>query len=251
MSHGGGGDERWLVSYADFITLLMVLFIVLYSMGQTDLEKYKELSESLREAFEGGPARMVDPSINLGGVGTGDSAADAIVVPDLPRRPPDTVDVADRISALLMATGLENEVSVKNNIEGTLISLSERLLFTPGTPELQPAALPFLSEVAAMIKPLPNEIRVIGHTDDSPPLDPRYTSNWDLSVARAVTIVEYLIAVGVPAEHLTAAGQGEFQPVFQNDSDEHRALNGRAEIIIIYPIEKRIFNLGYIRIDNP
>ena len=99
MSHGGGdeGGERWLVSYADFITLLMVLFVVLYSMGQVDVEKYKMLAENLRSAFSGGgPVKVVDSQISTGGGTTKDGEPNPIVVPGIPEKPPVSEEVAGR-----------------------------------------------------------------------------------------------------------------------------------------------------------
>jgi len=245
MSHGGGGSERWLVSYADFITLLFVLFVILYAMGQTDLEKYKELAEGLREAFSGGPAQVVDPGINSGGAGTGDSSPAPITLEDMPARLTDSLDVASRMNTILTAHDMTGDVSVHNNIEGLLISISEKLLFHPGTADLKDTAYPVLDSLAEMLHDMDNDVRVVGHTDDSVPLDPGISSNWDLSVKRAVTVVEYLLDKGISPERLTASGRGEYSPVFPNDSPEHRAYNSRADIIIIYPIEEEILNLDF------
>jgi len=244
MSHGGGGDERWLVSYADFITLLMVLFVVLYSMSQIDVERYKQLAESLSVAFGGGPASIVDPSINQAGVGSGESAPSPITISGIPPRTPDSLDIAGRMSTMLAASQLAGEVSIRNNIEGVLIALSERILFVPGTAELIPEAYPVLSSVADMLRPITNEVRVVGHTDNSPPTDPRYVDNWELSTARAVNIVNYLIAQGIPADRLMACGKGDVEPVFANDTPEHRAFNSRAEITVIYSLEAEVFDLN-------
>ncbi|WP_054520594.1 OmpA family protein [Thermanaerothrix daxensis] len=245
MSHGGGegdgGSERWLVSYADFITLLMVLFVVLYSMGQIDVEKYKQLAESLRAAFSlGGAVRIVDPTINQGGGKNPDGSPNPIIIPGIPRKPPESQEVAGQLTQLLSQYNMGREVSVQNNIEGVLISLSQQLLFTPGTAELQPTAYPVLDVIAQMLKPIDNNIRIVGHTDNSPPLDPRYTNNWELSIARAMVIANYLLNAGIDPKRITVAGRGEFQPIFPNDTPEHRALNSRADIIIIYRVESNI-----------
>src|SRR5512140_737375 len=130
MSHGGGdeGGERWLVSYADFITLLMVLFVVLYSMGQVDVEKYKMLAENLRSAFSGGgPVKVVDSQISTGGGTTKDGEPNPIVVPGIPEKPPVSEEVAGNLSNMLAASNLGSEVSVQTSIDGVLISLSEKL----------------------------------------------------------------------------------------------------------------------------
>src|SRR5512134_2502757 len=110
-------DERWLVSYADFITLLMVLFVVLYSMGQVDIERYKQLASSLRAAFSGGPTQIVDPGINQAGADK-DKAAAPIVIPGIPQVSVNAAEVAGELTDLLSASGLGGAVSVQNNIEG-------------------------------------------------------------------------------------------------------------------------------------
>ncbi|MCB9134618.1 MAG: OmpA family protein [Anaerolineales bacterium] len=243
MSHGGGSDERWLVSYADFITLLMVLFVVLYSMSQVDVARYRLLADGLRAAFDGTTPSMVDPEINLGGL-TDNEAPAPIIVAGIPNVPAQASEVAGQLTDLLTTTDLGSMVSVQNNIEGVLISVSEKLLFQTGTAELQPEAYPVLDTVAEMIRSIDNEIRVIGYTDDTPPLDPQYPSNWELSVARALTIVHYLQEKGITPSRLIPMGRGEYFPLFQNDTPEHRALNSRAEIIIVYPLTSEILNLN-------
>lgn len=238
MSHGGGGEgnsERWLISYADFITLLMVLFVVLYSMSQVDVRRLKVLAESLRTAFSGGGAvKVIDPAIGQG-VGGGESAPDVVTLEDMPRRPLETLDVASRMSEMLRAHALGGEVSIVTNIEGLLISMSEKILFVPGTAELLPEAYPVLDSVAEMAANLDNDIRVVGHASSQPPSDTRLNNNWELSVIRAVRIIDYLVAAGVAPERLTAAGQGDLHPIFPNDSPEHIAKNNRADVIIVYP----------------
>jgi chemotaxis protein MotB len=241
--HGGGGGERWLVSYADFITLLMVLFVVLYSMGQTDIQRYKQLADGLRAAFSGGPTQIIDTGIDQGG-GEAEKSAAPIVIPGIPQTPVNSVEVAGQLTDLLAASNLGGSVSVQNNIEGVLISLSEKLVFTPGTAELNPSAYPVLEVIAEMLHGLENEVRIIGYTDNSLPTDPAYSTNWELSVARALKIARYLEQAGVAPHRLMIAGRGEYHPVFENDSPEHRALNSRAEIIVVYSVNNDVINLN-------
>ncbi len=247
MSHGGGGDdggkERWLVSYADFITLLMVLFVVLYSMGQTDIEKYKALADGLRAAFAGGPPAIIDPSIDLGGGVADNEDAAPIVIPGIPKTPTDSVEVAGMLTDMLASSELGNMVSVQNNIEGVLISVSEQLLFITSTAELQPGAYTVLDTVATLAQGIPNDLRITGYTDDTPPSDPRYANNWELSLARAMTIVSYFQQVGIDPARMIPAGRGEYQPLFPNDTPQHRTLNSRAEIIVIYPLTSEVIDL--------
>jgi chemotaxis protein MotB len=234
--HGGGGGERWLVSYADFITLLMVLFVVLYSMGQTDVQRYKALAESLRSAF-GGQALLVDPGINEAGAGTGESEPNPVDVEGFPQRTSDALDVAGDLTNLLTESGLSNGISVQNNIEGLMLSLSETLLFQPGDATLIPDAYPVLNQIAEMLNRIENQVRVTAYTDDTPPTDPRYPTNWELSAGRSAAIVRHLIDQGVSPERLAVVGRGEYHPVFPNDTPEHRAFNRRAEIAVVYVVE--------------
>lgn len=238
MSSHGGGNDRWLVSYADFITLLMVLFVVLYSMGQIDVQKYKALAQNLKAAFSigGAPPRVVDPQIDSSGGLSENMSANPIAVDGLPLIGSVGAEVAGKLTDMLKENGLSSEVSVQNNVEGVLISLSRELTFIQGRSELQPAAYPVLDTIVSMVQEIDNEIRVVGHTDDSPPLDPRYPDNWSLSLARANEIVRYMQVKGVSPSRLIPTGRGEFSPLFPNDTPEHREINSRAEIIVVYPV---------------
>ncbi|HCE16263.1 MAG TPA: hypothetical protein DEQ80_00250 [Anaerolinea thermolimosa] len=254
MSHGGGGEggensERWLVSYADFITLLMVMFVVLYSMGQVDVEKYKRLAESMRMAFSlGGPAKVVDSQINQSGGSMENGQPKPIVVPGIPESPPQSEEVAGQLTQMLAGSNLGNEVSVQTNIEGVLISLSEKLVFSPGRSELPPEVRPVLDTIVAMIRQIDNPIRLVGHTDDSPSTDPRYPTQWELSIARAMVVAQYLIDSGIDPSRLTVAGRGPYDPIFPNDTEEHRSLNGRVDITIIYQVENSLIGPSEIKV---
>lgn len=254
MSHGGGGEDggdpnRWLVSYADFITLLMVLFVIMWAMGRTDIEKYKQLADALQAAFSvggggGGASRAIDSGLNEGGGGgnASEGVPDPIVIPGIPKKPPASVDIAAQISDLLSAHDLEGGISVNTKVNGTLISLSEKLVFTPGTTELQQDAYSVLDTIVEMLMSVDNAVRIVGHTDDSSPIDPQYNSNWDLAFARAQVISDYLIQAGISPSRIMIAGRGEYEPIFPNDSDEHRLLNSRVDIVILYEIESNIIS---------
>ena len=243
MSSHGGGNDRWLVSYSDFITLLFVLFVVLYSMGQTDLQKYKALSEAFTRAFGGGEMRVVDPSISQSN-STLDSDTTPIIVPGLPTTSSSETTVANDLTDMLVQADLASDISVQNNVEGVLISLSEKLIFVPDSADLlSPDAYTLLDKIVAMVKPLDNDIKVVGHTDDTLPTDPRYADNMQLSLARAYTITSYFQQKGIDPTRIIASGRGQYQPIFPNDTEEHRSLNGRAEIIIVYTQNVDVINL--------
>jgi chemotaxis protein MotB len=250
MSSHGGESGRWMVSYADFLTLLFVLFVVLYSMGQTDVKRYKQMAESFKAAFGGGgsgagaggggggaPDTIVNPLINsASGPTSKDGISQPIVIEGIPKVSSTGSEVAGKLSNMLSSSNLSSEVSVQNNIEGVLISLSEKLLFTPGTADLAQQAYPVLDSIAAMVAPLDNSIRVIGYTDNTPPIGDKYKDNWELSFARANVITQYLIAKGIDGKRLIPAARGEYAPIFPNDTPQHRALNSRADIVIVYPV---------------
>lgn len=232
-----GGDERWLVSYSDFITLLFVLFVVLYSIGQVDVTKYKILAESMRAAFStGGAVQVVSNSISASGGGKDPNSVPApITIPGMPEKPPQSEEVASQLTSMLNNMNMGSGVSVQTNIEGVLISLSESLIFYPGTANLYPQAYPVLDGIIGMLNSMPNQLRIVGHTDNSPPTDSKYANNFELSVGRANVVAQYLINKGVDPARLTISGKSEYDPVFPNDTEEHRSMNSRAEIVIIYP----------------
>lgn len=237
-------DERWLVSYADFITLLMVLFVVLYSMGQVNVEKYKQLAESMRTAFTlGGASQVVDSQINQAGGTSEDGTSKPIVVPGIPEGPTQSEEVAGQLTSMLSSQNLGNQVSVQTNIEGVLISLSERLIFKNDQTELPAESLQVLDTIVEMLRPIDNKVRLVGHTNNTPPTNPAYPGNWELSLARATSVAKYLINSGISPERLIISGQGEYAPIFPNDTEQHKELNARVEIIIIYKVDSNIIDI--------
>lgn len=238
-------DERWLVSYADFITLLMVLFVILYSMGQVDIEKYRRLADSMRTAFTvGGPSQVVDGQINQAGGTNEDGTAKPIVVPGIPEGPTQSEEVAGELTNLLASQNLGNAVSVQTNIEGVLISLSERLIFKEGQADLPAEALPVLDTIVEMIRPISNKIRLVGYTSNTPSSNPLYPTNWELSLARALSVAKYMMNKGIAPERFIVAGQGEYDPLFPNDTEQHKELNARVEMVIVYPVEDNLVNMN-------
>jgi chemotaxis protein MotB len=164
------------------------------------------------------------------------------VIPGIPEGPTQSEEVAGQLTNMLAAQNLGSEVSVQTNIEGVLISLSERLIFRESQTELPPEALPVLNTIADMLRPIENKVRLIGHTNNLPSTNPLYPTNWELSLARATSVAKYLSAAGIAPERLIICGQGEYAPIFPNDTDQHRELNARVEIIIIYKVDSNIIS---------
>ncbi|MGQ9552820.1 MAG: OmpA/MotB family protein [Anaerolineae bacterium] len=233
-------SERWLLTYADMITLLLVFFIVLYSMANIDREKFIAVAASMARAFGRGGGGLI---AGLGNGGTGVPAP--ILFDTLPQQQQDFLSVGASMAEFAERAGLTGDIAVNMTYEGVVISLSEALVFEPGGAELSEQAKATLAVVADVLEQLPNAVRVEAHTDNVPTNSPIYPTNWELSVARSVAIVRYLAEqCGIDASRLSAAGYGEYRPLVPNDTREHRAINRRAEIVILYPVEAEQFDLG-------
>ena len=232
--------ERWLLTYSDMITLLLVFFIVLYSMANTDLKKFAALAQSMSRAFGGSGGGLIV------GLGSGNSGAPApILFSTLPRQQQDFLSVSAELADFAEHAGLTGQIAVNMSYEGVIISLSEALLFEPGSAMITEQAKQALRSVAEVLKELPNPVRVDAHTDNVPPDNGLYPTNWELSVARAVTVVRFLAEqCGIDPARLGAAGYADGKPLVPNDTREHRAINRRAEIVILYPVEQGKMNFA-------
>lgn len=231
--HEGGHEnaERWLLTYADLITLLMVFFVVLYSMSSSDATKFKKISAALSQAFN------IDVLQGQSATSISDGSSQiATPVDDLIQNNevPQVARLQSKITAALEGASQAPEVSVGTDKEGVVVRLSGSYLFDSGRAELKPNSLAVLDAVASELRVVPNDIRVDGHTDSTPIESPRYPTNWELSAARALAVTRYFSETdGVRSDRLMAAGFGEFRPLVPNDSREHRAQNRRVEIHLL------------------
>jgi chemotaxis protein MotB len=240
--------ERWLVSYADMITLLMVLFVVLYAMGQTDKSKLEQLRTSLQRAFSVEVLRGTEATSLRGS--SGSSLVPPVVplaitqeviamtgetTPD-PRMVSTLQEVRQAMIEVPVPPETSGSVDVGASREGIVISLAGNLLFDSGKSDLKPRGMMLLDTLAERLRMMPNEIRVEGHTDNIPIATPLYPSNWELSSARATTVVRYLAEqADIAPQRLIAAGLGEVRPVAPNDTREGRARNRRVDLVILFP----------------
>lgn len=243
-AEGHENSERWLLTYADMITLLMVLFIVMYASSKTDLAKFRQVGVALQTAFNVGAMQGTAAQFLQPDGGTGDStqslARTATVssqvgggeVPDMQA---EASKLQTRLQGVLGDGGLvQPTVTVALEPDGVVVRLSGSFLFDSGRAELKPNAVPLVTALADEVRGLPNQIRVEGHTDNLPLVSPLYASNWELSTARALAITHFLIDNGgVDPRRLAAVGYGEFKPLVDNDTREHRALNRRVEVRLL------------------
>lgn len=223
--HGGGGGGRWLVSYADFVTLMFGFFLILWASADPNPAKMEQLANAFQKALNAGA--MVGQQGTGQVLGKGGRSAPIEVSP--------FQRISEQTGELVRQANLQDQVSVGLKREGLVIALSSNLLFDRGGAELRPDALPVLDRLAALIDPTGERIRVEGHTDDVSPR-PAFPSNWELSDHRAAAVVRYFTEkLGMKSDRFEVAGYAQFRPLAPNDSRENRAKNRRVEILVLKP----------------
>lgn len=221
--------ERWLVSYADFITLLFAFFVVMYSISSINEGKYKILSESLTGVFNQ-PDRSVQP-IPVGEERPRTSEPENTEMDD-PSSDSSLQNIANSVREAFGALISSDQLTVRGNETWIEIELSSSLLFPSGDAIPNNEAFAIIEKVAKILAPYQNPIRVEGFTDNLPIQTAQYPTNWELSSARAASIVRMLAIDGVDPTRLAAVGYGEFQPVADNATAEGRARNRRVVLVI-------------------
>jgi chemotaxis protein MotB len=234
--------ERWLVSYADFITLLFAFFVVMYAISSVNEGKYKTLSASLIEAFSNDPDKAASvETADQTGLNTISTIPVATTV--IPTDGVDPVqeekmkEIANDILKVMEPLIKEGQVRVTQSRIGVSVEINAGVLFEPGQAVLEKQPVEVLKAVADVVETVPNMVMVEGHTDNTPIRSPVYPSNWELSSARASSVVRLFIENGVPPKRLTAIGYADQRPIFPNDTNEERAKNRRVTIRI-EPVEK-------------
>ena len=234
--------ERWLVSYADFITLLFAFFVVLYSTSRVDNKRLQQVQQSIKFAlhfkgsggvgelplFEGPPSEggcMANP-------GTGPKNR------SLTEMRKEAEQMKKRLKhrlqeALLARPDMANAVFIEQEGKRIIVRLSASRFFDPSQAAIRPEMIPLLDVIATELSALHRPIRVEGHTDDTPSTTRRFRDNWDLSASRAAAVVTYMErAHDIPGERLLAAGHGSTRPIASNDTVAGRETNRRVEMVI-------------------
>lgn len=240
--------ERWLVSYADFITLLFAVFVVLYSMSQTDKKKVEQLIESLRESF--GYTKSISPAQKLNMLESTDLRPVPALRPEILTPGPqkregegngkthaeekDFREIKAAIDAYLMKHGAEDRVTTSITRRGLTVSLKEAGFFNSGSAVVKSASYPLLAKIAESLSKYSNPLRIEGHTDNDPIKSAAFPSNWELSTARATNIVHYLIDhYQFRPDRICAAGYGEYRPIAENATEEGKSKNRRVDIVML------------------
>ncbi|MDM5228834.1 flagellar motor protein MotS [Cytobacillus sp. NJ13] len=223
------GAPRWMVTFSDLVTLILVFFILLFSMSQIDLMKFQALSDSFRDRQVLDFQPSIIPAENPGqneeikeneGSGQSDSLDELLM----------------EIQSYLDKNGLEKVIVANRTERGVVLVLQEQVLFESGDASLIDSSYSFLDKVGTLLANMPNLVKVEGHTDDRPITTYRYPSNWELSAARASTVIRYLTEKhNLDSHRFMAVGYGETRPIVPNSGPENWEKNRRVEIIISDP----------------
>ena len=247
--HGGHADERWLLTYADMITLLMALFMVMFSISSVKEGKYEELTRSLKEAFSGQIFTGGTSFLQTGASAGGNSQPTA--EPPIPALRPvtgkvpsmgsaseaedeDFRQVKREIEEYSQIEGIQGKVTAEIARRGLVIRmLTDDVLFDPGQANLRPEGRPLLDKIARVLRAeVRHPIVVEGYTDRVPINTAQFPTNWELSAVRATSVLRYLIRDGVAPQRLSSAGYGALHPIDTNASDAGRRNNRRVEIVL-------------------
>ncbi len=247
-------SERWLLTYSDLITLLMIFFVMLYSISNVSQAKYEELSQSLSEAF-GTSGKSVDGSIIPKGAGfldggtglssdnnlaDGESMTEGTVEGDTIKEGggisrDDFIEMRSSLYKAIKDSDLKDKLHITIEEKGMVISLPNDILFDSGEADVKPEMKPVLDQIAELLNSIDSPIQVEGYTDNVPVNNSKYRSNWQLSAERAANVVQYLVDnYKIKPERLVAIGYGEYKPVASNETAEGRMKNRRISITLLY-----------------
>lgn len=229
--------ERWMLTYLDMITLLFVTFVVLYAMSVVDKGKFAALAESLTAAMGTtvssthgpgtGPGKMVDAKA---------APLTAVPVQSKKARSP----LYDKAYDILKSAVQEKRLAVREEERGLVIQIGAQVFFAEGSSELPAGAMDSFLPIAQMLASLPNSIQIEGYADDvAAGSKAGYRNNWDLSVKRAITVLEVLQDLGISADRMSVVGYGSSHPLVSNETPEGRAYNRQVNIVLPYMASDR------------
>ncbi len=235
--------ERWLVSYADFITLLFAFFVVMFASSQTDKAKAQQVSESVKTALDKGGVsaavhEILGGTIDDKGKGNammkGPGGSEPIKKQEDTGGPAELVPSMQYLTKALEAEIQHGEIEVHLEPRGLVVSLRQTAFFPSGGDTIDPKTYESLDKIGGTLRKLPNSVRLEGHTDSVPIHTARFRSNWELSAARGIAMLELFSSrCNVPQQRLAVAGYADTAPVDSNDTAEGRTHNRRVDIVIL------------------
>lgn len=222
----GGGMMRWLITYADLITLLLAFFIVLYALNRTQRIKFSLVAKAL--------ANNLDAKGSIIGQSPGPSFVEGQSGTSQPTEAQTLSKLQTDLKSAVNASGLAHSVSITSSQEGVQVSVADSLLFPSGSAAVSPQAIALLKKLGAVLNEVPNEVEVSGFTDSKPISTQQFSSNWQLSAVRAANVVQVLASVSgsVPGRYMISAF-GQYRPVATNRDPAGRAQNRRVNIVVL------------------
>ncbi|QSS99263.1 flagellar motor protein MotB [Pontibacillus sp. ALD_SL1] len=242
------GAPKWMVTFSDLMTLILVFFILLFSMSQIDKEKFEAVAESFRSRaiFDFNPSIVEsehpadEKDDNQQDISEFESEEKEDVNKDMETGATDTKDSLNKlvteVETFLENNDLTEKITANRTERGVVLTLQEQVLFNTAEAEIISTGQPFLKKVGQLLNNIPNYVKVEGHTDNRPISNYRFPSNWELSAARASGVIRYLAQeTAVDSARFTAVGYGDTRPLVPNDSEENWRKNRRVEIVILDP----------------
>jgi len=231
-------EDRWLITYSDLITLLMIFFVIMYAMSKVDVAKFMVLSQSLSAALHSdnqiplkdlGKTGLVLPT-NPMDQGHNNDNTGTMTKP----KPDQALDnLYAEVKAYIQQHNLSDNVKIDNQVRGVQITLRDVVLFDTGQAVIKPEARTILTGLSPFLDKLNNPVVIEGYTDDRPINTPQFPSNWELSAARAINVVRFFTTQKIDPARLSAVGYGQYHPVVPNDSEANRQENRRINIVIL------------------
>ncbi|KKE77669.1 flagellar motor protein MotB [Oceanobacillus caeni] len=241
------GAPKWMVTYSDMVTLILVFFILLFAMSNLDDERFEAVQESFqnRMIFDFYPSivpsnQPAEQSKNEKGDNLEGKLNSDLDESDLSDQTPKTEEgnsldnLVSEVESFLDNNNLNGAITAKRSDEGVVLVLQENILFDTGEATVLNSAKPFLDKIGLLLKDVPNQVRVEGHTDSRPITNYRYPSNWELSAARAGSVIRYLTnGFELDEKRFSSVGYADTRPIAPNDSEKHWGKNRRVEIVIM------------------
>ncbi|SDE50928.1 chemotaxis protein MotB [Paenibacillus sp. UNCCL117] len=239
----GGNHERWLITYSDLITLLLIFFIIMYAMSKIDVQKYEVLAQALKFEFTKADSIVPQGQGITGSMHPPGTPAPDTQDPDQEQRNAELKrekeqqleDLLEQVQAYVQENNLQAQVSAADTQRGVAVTLNDLFLFDLGKADLKQEAIPILTQLATLFRKLDSTVSIEGHTDDLPlSTGSVYKDNWGLSQARSLSVLRYFIYdAQVDAKKFISTSYADTRPVAENNSEENRARNRRVEIVVL------------------
>ncbi|PLS01433.1 OmpA/MotB family protein [Neobacillus cucumis] len=222
-------DESWLIPYSDLLTLLLALFIVLFASGSINNDKLQQIMISMNSALKGQGSSLIMKE----NAGVTKQLQNSKGEEEKQQEKEKLQNLMGQIEDYIDRRGLNKVISIKDEPKGIKLSLKDIILFESGSADLKGNSLMILNDLLDLIKQVKNPISIEGHTDNVPITGGRFKSNWELSSARALSVLYFFEEKGIPSNKLQFTGFGEQNPIYPNDTLEHRQANRRVDITIL------------------